>query len=156
MSAQDVGTQGQPDPLDADTADTLPEAPHDPSALPADESAGSRSLMDDIEALFEDARTYIDAELSYQKTRAGFVADRVKTTIALAIVAAFLAVLATIGLTVGLIIALTPLITAWGATAAVVLGLLLIAYLLVRKAGNTWKGMVEAMQSDDEETPEDG
>ncbi|KLE33615.1 hypothetical protein AAW01_02100 [Aurantiacibacter gangjinensis] len=132
------------------------ETPHDPAAPLAEEHAGSRSLLDDIEALYDDARLYLDAELSYQKTRAGFVADRVKKTIAFAVVAAFIAVLATIGLTVGLIIALTPLITAWGATAVVVLGLLLIAYLLVRKAGKTWNGMMAAMNSEEEEMPDDG
>ena len=107
-------------------------------------------LLDDLEALVEDARTYFDAEMSYQKTRAGFVADRLKKTIAFGVVAAYFAVLATIGLTVGLIIALTPLITAWGATAIVVLALLLAAYLLVRKAGKAWRDIMGAVKSDEE------
>ncbi|MFB0611362.1 phage holin family protein [Aurantiacibacter poecillastricola] len=122
---------------------------HDP-APPPDDAADTRSLGDDLEALIEDAKTYLDAELSYQKTRAGFVADRVKKTVAFGVVAAYLAVLATIGLTVGLIIALTPLITAWGATAVVVLGLLLGAYLFVRKAAGNWQSMMSAMKSGEE------
>ncbi|WP_120078511.1 hypothetical protein [Aurantiacibacter odishensis] len=139
------------DPLHA--SETTPGAPYpqDDPALAEDNAAGTRSLADDLEALVEDARIYLDAELSYQKTRAGFVADRLKKTIAFGAVAAFLAVLALIGLTVGLIIALTPLITAWGATAVVVLGILLIAYLLVRKAGQAWNSMMGAMKDKEEQ-----
>ncbi len=134
------------DPLHASDAAPGAYYPQDDPALAEDHAAGTRSLADDLEALVEDARIYLDAELSYQKTRAGFVADRLKKTIAFGAVAAFLAVLALIGLTVGLIIALTPIITAWGATAVVVLGILLIAYLLVRKAGQAWNSMMGAMK----------
>lgn len=143
------------DPVTPGTASPGEEAvtPVQPQADPApadDQPAVTRSLADDLEALYEDARTYIDAELSYQKSRAGFVANKLKLTIAFGAVAAFLAVLATIGLTVGLIIALTPLITAWGATAVVVLGILLIAHLLVRKASKAWNSMMGAMKESEE------
>ena len=121
----------------------------DASSIETEEAAASRSLLDDVEALYRDARTYLDAELSYQKTRASFVADRVKTTIVFGVVAGFLAILATIGLTVGLIIALTPLVTAWGATAIVVGVLLLLAYLMVRKASSAWSNMTAVMAEDD-------
>lgn len=134
-----------PDNADADHADRPSE---DTSAVDPDFDSGvmeERSLYDDVEALFTDARTYFDAELTYQKSRAGFVANRLKTVVACAAVAAFLAVLALIGLTVGLIIALAPLITAWGATAVVVLGILLVAYLLVRRAGKAWRDLTEVM-----------
>lgn len=138
----------------------------DPSVYPAesapavdpDENSGAaaqRSLYDDIEALFTDARTYLDAELNYQKSRAGFVASRLKVTIACGIAAAFFAVLALIGLTMGLIIALTPLITAWGATAVVVLGILLIAYLLIRRAGKAWRDLTGVMSSSEDASEND-
>lgn len=133
------------------TGDELP--PADPHA--SDGTAGQRSLFDDFEALIDDARTYFDAELSYQKSRAGFVANRIKKVVALGAVAAYFAVLATIGLTVGLIIALTPLISAWGATAVVVLALLLIAYLLVRAASKNWKEMMSAMSPPPEDSGND-
>lgn len=131
--------------------DAYPHAPPqpDPATTPG-EAAETRSLVDDLVALVDDARTYLDAELSYQRTRAGFVANKLKTTIAFGAVAAYLAVLATIGLTVGLIIALTPLITAWGATAVVVLALLLIAYFAVRKAAGAYRSMMSAMKSQEE------
>lgn len=140
------------EPLHASDDAIAPDYPQADPAPPADHPAGSRSLADDLEAMVEDARTYLDAELSYQKSRAGFVADRLKKTIAFGAAAAFLAVLALIGLMVGLIIALTPLITAWGATAVVVLGILLVAYLLVRKAGQAWNSMMDAMKPEEEPT----
>lgn len=141
------------DPLHASDESAVPEYPQPDPAPPAGAAADKRSVIDDLEALVDDARTYLDAELSYQKTRAGFVANRLKKTVAFGAVAAFLAVLAMIGLTVGLIIALTPLITAWGATAVVVLGILLVAYLLVRKAGAAWQSMMGAMK--EEQDPAD-
>lgn len=118
--------------------------------------APTRSLGDDLEALIEDAKTYVDAELSYQKSRAGFVANRLKQTIAFGVVAIYFAILATIGLTVGLIIALTPYLTAWGATAVVVGGLLLVTLLMVLRASKAWKSLMGAMQGDEEEPTDDG
>ncbi|QZH74758.1 MAG: phage holin family protein [Erythrobacter sp.] len=112
-------------------------------------------MVDDFEALIDDGRTYFEAELTYQKSRAGFVANRLKLAIVFGVVAAFFAVLATIGLTVGLIIALTPLISAWGATAVVVLAWLLIAYLLVRRASGAWAELSAAMDPSANETRED-
>ena len=123
----------------------------DPDSGPAAE----RSLFDDLEALLTDAKTYVDAELSYQKSRAGFVANRLKVMVACGLVAAFLAVLALIGLTMGLIIALTPLITAWGATAVVVLSILLLAFVLVRRAAKAWKDLSGAISETAEESADD-
>ena len=40
----------------------------------------ARALFGDLEALIDDGRTYIDAELSYQKTRISFVSGRLKKT----------------------------------------------------------------------------
>lgn len=143
------------DPLHTSDETPFDESSQNDPANDAGKPAATRSLVDNMEALLEDARIYIDAELSYQKTRAGFVADRLKKTVAFGAVAAFLAVLALIGLTVGLIIALTPLITAWGATAVVVLGILLFAYILVRKAAAAWKSLMRAMK-ENEDTADHG
>lgn len=105
-----------------------------------------RSLLDDIEALIEDGRVYLDAEFTYQKTRAAFVSDRVKKALVFGVVAAVLAFVALIGLIVGLIIALTPHVTGWGATAIVVGLLLLIVFLLLRKAAGNWSGAMSVMR----------
>lgn len=129
--------------------DPVTGMPNDAPADEADAAEGAQSLMDDIEALIDDARTYFDAELSYQKSRAAFVADCLKKGIAFIVVAVVLVLLALIGLTVGLVIALTPLITAWGATAVVVLGYLLIAGLLVWSAIGAFKGIKLALNEDE-------
>lgn len=104
----------------------------EPTPVPA------RSLIDDIEALIDDGRNYVHAELSYQKTRASFVSNRIGKAVGFGVAAAVMGLLAAIGLTVGLIIALTPHLTAWGATALVVGVLLLVAVLLLRRASRNW------------------
>jgi len=117
----------------------------------ADAPGAQRSLVDDIEDLVNDARTYFDAELTYQKTRASFVGACIKRAISMGLAALLVATFAVIGLTIGLIIALTPHLTAWGATAVVVGVMLLGAFLLVRGAASAWKQMMAAIQEDSEE-----
>lgn len=119
---------------------------------PADDGAVAelRSLRDDVEALIDDGKTYLETELVYQKTRAAFVAERAKDAVLFGAIAAALAVLALIGLTVGLIIALTPLLTAWGASAVVVALLLLAAWLFGRAAADRWARLMAAIETERE------
>jgi len=125
-----------------------------PIAQGEDEGAPLRSLLGDVEALIDDARTFFDAELNFQKSRAGYVAGRIKLAIVLGLGALFFAVMALFGLTVGLIIALTPLLTAWGATGAVVGALLLGTAIMALKLLGVWKGMMaEIRQGPDSRTP---
>jgi hypothetical protein len=135
-------------------------SPYRESGYPEQERADhgpQRSLIDDIEALVEDARTYLGAELTYQKTRASFVGDRLKKTIVYGGGAAVLGLVALIGLTVGLIIALTPLITGWGATAVVVGLELVVVFMLLKRAARNWNSMMGAVRSDDPDaTPAGG
>ncbi|HEY6815844.1 MAG TPA: phage holin family protein [Croceibacterium sp.] len=125
-------------------ADALPEG-----GLEAE----ARSLLDDVHALIDDGKTYLEAELGFQKTRAAFVADRAKSTVVYGAIAALLGFLALIGLTVGSIIALTPLLTAWGASAAVVALLLLAAGLAVRAAARKWSSLMQAIAGDRDAVP---
>jgi len=108
---------------------------HDPGFdSPAGEQspaeAVDHSLTDDVRALIDDGKTYLEAELQFQKSRAAFVADRSRSGAIYAVAAVLLVHLALVALAIGLIIALTPLLTAWGATAAVV-GLLLVAGVIL-------------------------
>ena len=112
----------------------------------------ARSLLADVEALIDDGKTYLEAELAFQKTRAAFVADRAKATIVLGAVAALLGFLALVGLTVGSIIALSPLLGPWGASALVVALLLVAAALAAGAASRRWNGLMRAITGD-EETP---
>lgn len=110
-----------------------------------DPQAADRSLIEDIKQLAQDGRTLLDAEIAFQTSRARIVGQGVGVTIGYVAIAAVLAVLALVGLTVGLIIALAPLLTAWGATAAVVGVLLLVAAVLVWLALSRWKRMTRVL-----------
>lgn len=100
---------------------------------PAEQEEDAPSLKADVEALIADGKSYLEAEVAFQKSRAGFAAGRLKSTaIYGAGVFAFLH-LALIALVVGLVIALTPLVGAWIATGVVVALLLVGAFLFVRK-----------------------
>ena len=131
----------------------LPELEEPPVKADDDVVAELRSLRDDVEALIEDGKTYLETELVFQKTRAAYVADRAKGAVMYGAIAAFLAVLALIGLAVGLIIALAPLLTAWGSSALVVGVLLIAAFIFVRIASSHWSSLMAAIQGAPEREP---
>lgn len=116
-------------------------------------AAGERSLVEDVEALIDDGKTYLEAEIAYQKTRAVFVADRAKAAIVFAALSAGFGFLALIGLTLGLIIALAPLLTAWGASALVVGLLLAGAILAALAARRRWNRLMAAIDTAREREP---
>ena len=112
----------------------LPDEPDPETAASADASeTGAPSLMEDVDALIADGKTYLEAEFTYQKTRAGFAANRLKWTAIYGAAAFGLLHLALIALTVGVVIALVPLVGPWTATALVVATLLLGALVFVLK-----------------------
>ena len=129
--------------------DGLPELtePPVPAAPEGDGERELRSLRDDVEALIDDGRTYLETELVYQKTRAAFVADRAKGAVIDGALAAAFAFLALVGLVLGLILALTPLLTAWGAGALVVGLLVLGAVGAVRTASRRWERLMQAIDT---------
>ncbi len=110
---------------------------HVPEDFGQDPSEGGdtreASLTEDISAMFEDGKTYVDAEIQYQKSRAAYSANRLKYAALYAAGAFGVFHLALIGLTVGLVIALTPLVGAWIATAIVVGVLLATLAVLLSK-----------------------
>lgn len=97
-----------------------------------DEAPHGPSLADDLLALFEDGRTYAEAEVAYQKSRAGYTANRLKSAVALGFGAFGVLHLALIALTVGVVIALMPLVGPWIATAIVSLTLIVVGIVLLR------------------------
>lgn len=112
-----------------------------------DEGSGDRSLIGDIQGLIEDGKTYLEAELGFQKTRAAYVADRAKAAVVFGAVSVLLGFLALIGVTMGLIIALTPLLTAWGACGLVVLLLVVGAALAGRAAKRRWERLMAVIDA---------
>lgn len=107
-----------------------PVSPDEPAREAIPDGADA-SLLDDVDALFADGRTYLQAELQYQKSRAGFAADRARSAAIYGLAALGLIHLALIALTVGVVIALAPLIGAWLATGAVAIVLAGAALVLL-------------------------
>jgi len=89
------------------------------------------SLTAEIAALVEDGKNYAEAELAFQKTRAGFVAKRGKSAALYGLFALGFIHLALIALVVGALIGLMPVLGPWGATATVVGVLLVVAVILL-------------------------
>ncbi len=94
-------------------------------------TALDESLTDEIAALIDDGKTYAEAEIAFQKTRASFVADRGKSAALYGLFALGFVHLALIALVVGAVISLMPLLGPVGATLLVTIVLLGIAILLV-------------------------
>jgi len=104
------------------------------------------SLSDDIVALIDDGKTYVEAEIAFQKSRLAFAADRGKSGILFGICAFAVLHLALVALVVGAIFTLTPLITALGAT-TLVTGLLLVTGLVLAvKAKSRFAQLIEAYE----------
>ncbi len=122
----DIGLSGA-----ARSASALPsDLPEDYAAEPEAAREGP-SLMADIDALIGDTKTYLEAEVTYQKSRAGFTANRLKWTAVYGAAAFGLLHLALIAATVGVVIALVPLVGPWLATGIVVAVLLAGATMFV-------------------------
>ncbi|WP_165961099.1 phage holin family protein [Qipengyuania sediminis] len=99
------------DPVDDDPA----------AAFPSRQDA---SLKDDVTALIADGKTYLQAEIAFQKSRAGYSAGQLKSATIYGAGALALIHLALVALTVGLVFALATLVGPWLATGIVVLVLL--------------------------------
>ena len=130
---------------DTDIPDPVDEAP-----LAEGEA---RSLLDDVHALIDDGKTYLEAEIEFQKTRAAFVGDRTRSAVLFGAAALLFVLLALIGLTVGAVVALAPLLTAWGATAAVVGTLLFATLVAALAARRSVKSLMRAFASGRSEAP---
>ena len=107
----------------------------EPAFEPEDHAhqADTSSLIDDVSAVFEDGKTYAQAELSYQKTRARFVGGETKNALVFGVGALGAAHLALIALTVGLVLALGQLVGFWLSTLIVVVVYLIVAVVLGKK-----------------------
>ena len=118
----------QPTGMETGRPSISADGPSVPEDHPLPEQQGS--LADDVTALIGDGRTYLSAELQFQKTRARHSGKEIGRIATFGGGAALFALLALIGLTVGSIIALSPVLTAWGAT-GVVVGILIIMCALL-------------------------
>ncbi len=90
------------------------------------------SLLEDLKALIDDGRTYAQAEMAFQKTRASFAGGQIKYVVAYGAAAFGALHLALIAIAVGLVIALAPIVGPWIATAIVAVVLVIIGVLFLR------------------------
>lgn len=132
-----------------------PAASHDPAGSTHSESTRADeeplgSLFDDAYALYEDGRTYLEAEVAFQKSRATFAAHESKSGIVFAMAAMGLLHLALLGLVVGLIIALEPFLGAFGAMGLVVGALTVLGILLALMARGRFKRITKVFDGDRE------
>ena len=121
-----------------------------PSRVPEDHhEAGDGqdigTLVEDLTAIVEDGRTYLDAELQFQKSRAGYIGGLLGKSAGLGAGAALCVLLALIALTLGLLLGLAPLITIWGATAVVVIAWLVLAAVCGLSARRRVRAIQQAM-----------
>lgn len=123
--------------------DSLPEPAFAEAPDPAD-----RSLIEDLRLLASDARTLAEAELAYQKSRASVLGGGLGKIAGLGAVAVLLVILAMVAVVVGLVFALTPILTAWGATAVVTTGLLLLALTMALWARSSWTSLTAVLDGE--------
>lgn len=117
----------------------MPMTPEPDEPGTAESDDGISSVIADVRQLTADAKTFAEAELAYQTSRARFAGEAAGRIALYGLVALVLAVFALGAMVVGLLIALTPMVTAWGATAIVAGGLGLVALLFVLLALGKWK-----------------
>ena len=103
-------------------------------------------LKDEIAALIDDGKTYAEAEYAYQKSRLSYAADRGKSAALLIFFALSFIHLALVGVVIGLIIALTPYVSALGATGLVVGALMIGAAIMALMLRTRTKEISEAFE----------
>ncbi len=107
-------------------------------------SAGTnRTLVEDVVHLVEDGKVYLEAELQYQKSRAGVVGSGARKAAILAALAFAFVLLALLAITVGLLLALATLLGVWGAMAAVTVLLLLAGGICALAARGKWRAAMQ-------------
>lgn len=118
----------------------------------SDEAERPRSIIGDLVDLIEDGRTFLNAELSFQKTRIAYVGGRGQAAAIAALAATVFLVFGLFAMVVGFIIALAPLITAWGATAVVAGVLFILAALCAMSARRNVRRARNAFTEDSDAT----
>lgn len=118
------------------------------AALPPPVTEGEDlSLMEDVRLLVGEARTFAQAELAYQKTRAAFVGAETRSIAVLGIGAVVLVLFAVVALVLGLVIALGTLIGPWLAMIVVPVAVLVVAAIMAVSARTRVKRMMALLSS---------
>jgi len=88
------------------------------------------SLVEDVRLLIGEARTFAQAEVAYQKTRAAYVGAQTKAIAVLGLGAVVLVIFAVMALVLGAVIAVGTLIGPWLAMIVVPLAILIVAAIM--------------------------
>lgn len=137
-----------PSDVEQTAAAELPGEPDSPAAAPPDE--GMAPVLSDLRQLSAEAKAYVRAELAFQKSRARVLGQGGRSMALYGLFALIFVVFALGALTVGLLLALTPLVTAWGATAIVVGLWAVIAVFCGLRALATWRRVQQALAGEDQ------
>ena len=121
----------------ADFGDSLDEAARLSASGP-----DKPSLADEVRQLIAAARQFAEAELAYQKTRAGLMGKTAAAIAGFGALALALLFFVLMALVMGLLLALAPVLGPWGAMAVVVGGLLIAALVAGFLA---WRGVTNFM-----------
>lgn len=113
------------------------------------EATSERSLVDDLRLLADDARAFARAEYAYQKSRGFHAGQELKRAVIFTALAVACIIVALMALTMGAVFALTPVLTAWGATAAVVLSLLVLAAVFAVIASTRLRRTAAVLEGDE-------
>lgn len=121
-------------------AETDESPPVVASSEPDEDAAGS--LVADLRHLAEDAQTAVEAEIAYQRARAGYAGGELQTIALRFAIAAIFASVAVLVLAFGLVLGLSPLVGPWAA-AAIVAGALALLALVAALAGRRRLGRMK-------------
>jgi hypothetical protein len=134
------GSDGSGDPPDPFAPGNAREdMPADPTTVGPPEEGFHESLSEELGALIDDGRTYFEAELAFQSTRAKLIGRNAGIALGLIVVAVVVLHVAVLAFAVGMVMALEPLVTIWGAIAIVVGALILVTALLGLRAARHGK-----------------
>lgn len=124
--------------------DSEPEIP-----LEDNDEATERSLVEDLRLLIDDAQAMARAEYGYQKSRAFHAGQELKRAVIFTALAVACLIVALMALTLGAVLALTPHLTAWGATGVVVLALLAAAGLFAVIASRRLRQTAKVLEGEE-------
>jgi Putative Actinobacterial Holin-X, holin superfamily III len=113
-----------------------------------DETAGTRSLIDDLRQLAQDGRTFAEAEFAYQRSRAAFAGGEARVLAGLGIGALFFLFFALMALTMGMLMGLAGEVGPWLATLIVVSVLSVLGLICALTAKSRAARLVRLLKDD--------
>ena len=119
--------------------------------LVADKSADAaqRSLIDDLRAMLEDGRTLVQAELTYQKSRAAVAGAGAKGIVGWALMALALVFFALMAVVVGALLILSAWLGPIKATGITILALLSLTAGAALAARRRWQRIAQLLTDQD-------